>query len=153
LEPSLWQDGWLGFIIRRLYQAAWLEIGRVPAKEKVWRAIHKRDQVYPSTGQPKPAFFRDKNGLSVDLARLTTPARSRIGHAQEPYPPETGLVELPVEAIRAVGSDVGHVPIRAPENYAHAQLTQAVSPVGGKTLSDAAVYRIPQGFVTPSSPR
>lgn len=114
---------------------------------------NKPDQICKETGQPKPAFFRDKSGLSVDLARFSNPERSRIGHAEKPYPRETGLIELTVRRVRDAGSDVGHVPVSAPRrNYAHAQFTSVPGSSGLDQLSKGARYKIQQRFKAPTTP-
>jgi hypothetical protein len=125
----------------------WIAIHHIPSDEKVWRAIYKPDQIYKESGKPKPAFFRDKNGLSCDLARFSTPEMSRVGHADKPYPPETGLVEIELGEVRTVGSDVRHVPIReSRQNYAHAQFTSALGAIAAESLSTSSGYRVNQRF-------
>jgi len=115
----------------------------VPGDAKLWRALHKPDQYYKDSGKPKPSFFRDKNGLSCDLARLSTPARSKLGHGPKPYPPGSGLVEFTAERVRAAGSDVSHEPVKLPrQNYAHAQLSSTLDGTGADLLAKAATYVI-----------
>ena len=146
-EPRLWKSGLAGCIIRALYRVAWIRIRFVPGEERLWRALNRSEQVYAKTGQPKPSFFRDKNGLSCDLARFSTPERSRLGHGATPYPSESGLVEVNARLVRDAGSDVRHAPVKVPRrNYAHAQLTSALSSIGADLLAKNARYRIRQSF-------
>src|SRR5213594_140312 len=102
-ENRLWRPGFLGLISRALFRMAWIRIQLIPGEERLWRALHKREQVY-ADGTIKPAFFRDVSGLSCDLARFSTPERSRRGHGRQPYPQETGLVEFRARHVRAAGS-------------------------------------------------
>src|SRR6266699_160374 len=93
-EKRLWETGLLGSISRAMFRWLWLRIQLVPDREKCWRAVNKPDHIYkpgtPRAGKLKPSFFRDKKGLSFDLARFSTMERSRIGHAEKPYPVGTG---------------------------------------------------------------
>lgn len=124
-----------------------MKIQVVPDTEKLWRAINKPEQVYKDTGRPKPAFFRDKTGLSCDLARFSTPERSRIGHGEKPYPAESGLVEFETQMVRTAGADVRHAPVKEPRrNYAHAQIESLLSAAGQEAMSKLARYRVNQSF-------
>ena len=153
-ERRLWDAGLRGYIIRRFFRLAWIRIRFIPGDECLWRAVNKPDQVYKDTGRPKPAFFRDKSGLSVDLSRLSSPERSRVGHGAKPYPTESGLVEIRVSMVRDAGTDVNHVPVREPRlNYAHAQFTSLLGSSGLQALAQAAHYRIQPRFTTSSSRR
>jgi hypothetical protein len=146
-EPKLWKTGFLGYIVRLLFRMAWININHIPSEEKLWRAVNKPDQVYKDTGRPKPSFFRDRSGLSCDLARFSTPEKSRVGHGTKPYPPDSGLVEFTVSTVRALGSDVVHKPVRDPKpSYAHAQLTTVLIGDPAEDLAKAVTYRIPHGF-------
>jgi hypothetical protein len=138
-------------MVRALYRLTWQRIQLLPDNERLWRAVRQRDQVY-ATGELKPSFFRDESGLSCDLARFSTPEASRRGHAEQPYPLEAGLVEFKVLDVRAVGSDVEHVPLQiSPRNYAHSQFTSIIErPDGEEQLVAAASFRIPQRFRVPS---
>lgn len=64
MKKWLWQDGLAGWLVRVIYRITWILIDYIPDDEKLWRALYKKDQLY-SDGSPKPAFFRDKSGLSV----------------------------------------------------------------------------------------
>jgi hypothetical protein len=111
--------------------------------------VNKPDQVY-ADGRLKPAFFRDRTGLSVDLARFSTPEVSRVGHAEKPYPTESGLVELRVSDVRQAGTDIRHEPVSQPRrNYAHSQLTSVPGQAGLEALSKVATFRIDQRFKKP----
>jgi len=146
LERTLWQCGFLGFIVRFLFKALWLTIRLIPDEERLWRAVRKPDQVYKD-GRLKPSFFRDKSGLSCDLARFSTPEKSRMGHGLNPYPPESGLVEIRVLNVRAVGSDVAHRPITTPRrNYAHTEFTSVPDSKGLDSLVQASTFRIMHTF-------
>jgi hypothetical protein len=129
---------------RALFKRRWRQIQFIPDDEKLWRALHRLEQIYPKghpkaelVGKPKPSFFRDRNGLSCDLARFSTEQQSRLGYGDEPYPVGAGLVEFTASQFRKVQSDVGHKPVAGPntrnaspnslrgpkENYAHVQVT------------------------------
>ena len=149
-ERKLWKSGLTGSIVRLIFRAVWVRIQQIPDSERLWRTLHKPDLVYKHNGKPKPAFFRDKNGLSCDIARLSTPQRTKIGYSKKPYPDKAGVVEFSVEQVRAAGSDVSHKPVKPPlvprRNYAHAQLNDPLSGEGESSLSEEAVFRIPQRF-------
>jgi len=150
-ETKLWMSGLVGFAVRWIFRLTWRRIEFIPPGEKLWRALHKVDQVYREprrAGRPKPSFFRDKWGLSCDLARFSTAERSRIGHAEKPHPAEAGLVEFSVGNVREIGSDVRHEPVRKPRrNYAHAQFTSTPSTPARSKLADKSTYHVPQRFV------
>lgn len=132
----------------RLWFRIWrIRLTFIPDKEKLWRALHRADQVYKETGRPKPSFFRDRSGLSCDLARFSTPERSRRGHGPKPYPPECGLVEISTALVREAGSDVAHVPVNeVPRNYAHTQFVSVVAGEGLELLARESTYRIHHRF-------
>ena len=107
-----------------------MPLGEIPRTECLWRSVYKPDQI-KKDGTLKPAFFRDKRGLSCDLAKLSTVDASRLGHAVPPmWPITSGLARFTVANVRDVGadSDVVHEPLGATpssrENYAHCQLTK-----------------------------
>jgi hypothetical protein len=170
-EDRLWRDGFVGYMVRALYRLTWQRIQFLPADEHLWRAFHQRDQVY-ATGELKPSFFRDRSGLSCDLARFSNPEASRRGHSDKMYPAEAGLVEFRVLDVRAVGSDVEHDPVKRPRqslsfgrpistllartwstlrlwrrrhNYAHSKVTSPIRrPDGEEYLATVASFRIQQ---------
>ena len=125
----------------------WLRIKLVPDREKCWRAFNKLDHIYkpgtPRAGKLKPSFFRDKKGLSFDLATFSTKERSRVGHAEKPYPVGTGLVEWSAAHVREAESDVSHRPVTHPKkNYAHAQLATVLNGKGEEHMSKVARFVI-----------
>jgi hypothetical protein len=123
----------------------WIRIQLIPDEERLWRALHQRDQVY-ANGEIKPAFFRDIHGLSCDLARFSTPERSRRGYGQQAFPQGAGLVEFRARHVRAAGSDVRHEPKKEPPpNYAHSQFTVCLERAGQDLLKREAQFRIAQG--------
>jgi hypothetical protein len=87
----------------------------------LWRAVYNDFQM--RDGQLKPGFFRDKRGLSCDLARFSTREKSRLGRGL--WPTTAGLVEISAGLVRGVTqikthSDVLHDPVTEPKkNYAH----------------------------------
>ena len=99
-------------------------------------------------GIPKPSFFRDRNGLSCDLARFSTPERSRRGYADAPWPEEAGLVEFRARDVRDARSDVQHTPLKKPNwpfrNYAHCILNPNPPTEGIDHLTRVCTWRIPQ---------
>jgi hypothetical protein len=129
-----------------VYRRLWLRIEVLPDEELLWRVVNKADQVYKN-GRPKPSFFRDSSGLSCDLARFSTPARSCAGYGERSYPPESGLVEMTTILVREAGSDVTHRPVTTPtRNYAHAQLVTLLPPEGREMLAKKVVFRVPHRF-------
>jgi hypothetical protein len=143
-ERQLWKDGLIGYAVRAIYHLTWRRIRWIPDNERLWRALHKRDQVYAKTGMIKPSFFRDRSGLSCDLARFTTPEASRLGHGDQDSPAEAGLVEFRALDVRRCGSDVQHAPVKTPRpNYAHSMFTSVVEGTEGEDLARAACFRIP----------
>jgi hypothetical protein len=102
-----------------------VKLQSIPAAETLWRSVYKKEQL-KADGTVKPGFFKDKRGLSCDLARFSTVEQSRRGHQDPPaWPNEAGLVEFTVGAVRDVGSDVEHKPLRNPpddmNNYSHCE--------------------------------
>lgn len=147
LTQRVWRTGFLGFIARRIHRALWIKISHIPDSEKLWRAVNKPEQVYAKTGKPKPAFFRDKSGLSCDIARFSTPEKSRVGHGPKPYPADSGLIEMDAGLIRKAGADVAHRPVKDPKrNYAHAQLTSLLTATGEALLGDSVTFKVPHKF-------
>jgi hypothetical protein len=114
-----------------------VKLQSIPPSEKLWRSVYKKEQLRRD-GTVKPSFFKDKRGLSCDLARFSTIELSRRGHQVPPaWPNEAGLVEFTVAAVRAVGSDVEHKPLRMPpdnmNNYSHCEFA---TPLEGNAASD-----------------
>lgn len=139
----LWSKGWRGWLARKLYRLFWRRIRYIPRDEKLWRAVYKKDQVYED-GQLKPAFFRDRSGLSCDLARFSTVERSRRGYSLQ-WPEEAGLVEFSVGLVRDNGSDVEHAPVRQPhQNYAHCLFTELLHHPDTDNLAEAASWVVKQ---------
>lgn len=108
-----------------------MTLRNLPSREKLWRSVYKADQLKPD-GSLKAGFFKDKRGLSSDLARLSTIEKSRRGYQVPPtWPEEAGLVELTVGVVRKVGADVNHTPLCPPQvpytNYAHAQIDRGLN--------------------------
>lgn len=95
-------------------------------------------------GSLKPGFFRNKAGISCDLAILSTEERSRRGYVKPPWPDEAGLVEIRVSQVRARGSDVTHEPDRELDNYAHCVFTKDLSKPEAKKLAKEARVVIAQ---------
>lgn len=154
-------------MVRKLYRITWQQIRLLPDRERLWRALRQKDQLYP-TGEIKPSFFRDRSGLSCDLARFSTPEASRRGHGEQAYPAEAGLVEFSVLDVRAIGSDVLHVPVKTTvpvaraasffsrlrlrgsthsiRNYAHAQFTSYLERPEAEQLILRSFFLIEQRF-------
>lgn len=111
-----------------------MQLPHLPDEERLWRAVHKPEQLYKD-GSVKPSFFRDnRGGLSCDLARFSSQERSRLGYATPRWPVESGLVEFSPRNVRSVGSDVEHRPDRRLRNYAHSQFTTKLSNVQEQQL-------------------
>ena len=107
----------------------WITLNPLCGRETLWRVINNKSQV-KADGTLKPGFFRNKNGLSCDLALYTTRKRCLRGMKMKPWPVYSGLVGFDVESVRQEGSDVKHKPLREkyPDgkhvNYAHCQFTE-----------------------------
>lgn len=113
----------------------------------LWRAVYRKDSL-KSDGTLKPAFFRDKRGLSCDLARFSTVERSRLGMVVPPvWPSTSGLARFAVRDVRRAGTTVSHVPVRASTtvvaeqtrpvraNYAHCQFVDELTTATAKQLA------------------
>lgn len=136
---------------RMLFKLAWRTIGLVPNDEHIWRSVNRPDHIYkpgtPRAGELKPSFFRDKRGLSFDLARFSTVEGTRRGHAPTPYPVQSGVVQLTGLMVRQAGTDVEHVPVLTPaRNYAHCQFTSVPEQGGLDFLSSNAVHIVRHRF-------
>lgn len=114
-----------------LWRFSHKRIGHIPNGQVLWRTIYKEEQLYPKTskvnpGKPKPAFFRDRSGLSCDLAILSTKEKSRLGYGNPPRPAYSGLAQFTVDNVRCtpVSSDVHHAPVHlnGEYNYAHSMV-------------------------------
>ena len=142
LRTWLWRDGWIGWLVREIYRKKWKIIDHIPDDEKLWRAIYKKEQLY-NDGNIKPAFFRDRSGLSCDLARFSSIEKSRLGYIPPPRPSGTGLVEIGVSHARAAGTDVYHKPIMVPApNYSHCQFSRHLDTVQAQLICAAAEFRV-----------
>lgn len=143
MEKTLWNDGRVGSFARTTYRKLWVEITELPEGEKLWRSVYKKDQV-KKDGSVKPSFFRDKRGLSCDLARLSTVEKSRRGYGDPPqWPEQAGLVEFTVRVVRRIGSDAAHRPLKEPyENYSHAELTTHLQSEQAKNLMASDEYQV-----------
>jgi hypothetical protein len=124
----LWSPNAIGFLIRVLFSVANKKIAFIPNNQKLWRAICKPEQM--KKGKIKPSFFRDKRGMSCDLAIFSSIEKSRRGCLLPPWPENSGLIEFSVNTIRLLHSDISHHPLkrnknnpRRRKNYAHCQLT------------------------------
>ena len=141
MRTRLWRDGWIGWLVREIYRRKWKIIDHIPGDEKLWRAVYKKDQLYPN-GNIKPAFFRDKTGLSCDLARFSTVEQSKRGYAPPPWPDAAGLVEIRVIHARQAGSDVRHKPISGEHpNYSHAEFTAHLTTPLAEDICRLAKFR------------
>ena len=148
MEKLLWLKNSIGLLARRVARAFWYTVSFLPDEEKLWRSVYlPRDQL-KKTGEVKRAFFRDKTGLSCDIARFSTAERSRRGHADPlAWPAESGLLEFSVASVRKVGSDVCHVPVRnPPTNYAHCEFSVWLTTDQAEDLVELAEMCIPHSF-------
>jgi hypothetical protein len=108
----------------------------------LWRAIYKKDQLYEHGGI-KPVFFRDKNGLSCDLARFSSMEQSRRGYKPPPWPDAAGLVEFSACDVRMANSDIEHKPLSGEHpNYSHSQLTTLLSKPEQELMCTVAKFRV-----------
>jgi hypothetical protein len=147
LKTVVWTDGWVGSLARTGYRLLWVRLRGIPDREVLWRSVYKPDQI-KRDGTLKHGFFRDRRGLSCDLARFSTVDGSRMGTVVPPvWPPTSGLARFAVRHVRVAGTDVEHVPLRAgvrvvegesrPEraNYAHCQFKQELTTAQAKQLA------------------
>jgi len=138
MRKIVWTNTFWGFCIRIIYRIFWIKIKYIPNDEILWRAVYNEKQV-KKDGTLKPAFFRDKNGLSCDLARFSTIEKSRMGHKKPPrWGLHSGLVELDVSTLREIGADVQHKPIKKKRenNYAHCQFSSFLATDLARKLID-----------------
>lgn len=139
----IWQIGSVGSIVRTLLEFFSVRIQSIPSEQKLWRAVYKKEQL-KRNGKPTAAFFRDRNGLSCDLAIFTTTERSRRGIKRPPWPEGTGLVEFSVALVRdpPIESDVRHHPLKKSKsqrkNYAHCRLSTHLDADQGRHLAETS---------------
>lgn len=135
----------LGYFVRLYNRLTWKKLNRIDDWELLWRAVYNKHQLKPD-GTLKSNFFRDKNGLSCDLASYTTIKRALRGVQDPPRPLFGGLVEFSVESVRSpeIGSDVEHKPaiLNYRRNYAHCQLTTYLTQGQSRTLKGKICYRV-----------
>jgi len=130
------------------FRIFWIKIRSLPGEERLWRAIYEKDQLR-NDGTPRPAFFRDKNGVSCDLSRFSTQEKSRFGHKIPPrWGKGAGLVEFCVKDASEAGSNVEHHPVKTQEvlNYAHCQLATHLSTKQADQLRKQAKIVIEPSF-------
>jgi hypothetical protein len=87
-------------------------------------AYYFRGQPDPFRGQPDPS-------VSVDLARMTTPERTRQGAR---HPDQVGVGELPAHVPLGLGLTVRHAPIDG--NNAHCLIEGVTTRAVCQTLAD-----------------
>ncbi len=114
---------------RRLAKFSWLNLGNVPQPENIWRSVYNIHQIKPS-GELKSSFFKG-DGISCDIALLTTRERARLGFKPKKRPITAGLVELGVKDVLEVsGSGVSHVPlitIEREKHYSHCEFAKKLT--------------------------
>jgi hypothetical protein len=128
--PLIWRDSFIGSLTRRLCRSLRVEISCLPDDELLWRAICKKEQYDFVKRKPKRSFFRDKKGLSLDLARFSTRELTMEGYClSHPFHPSSGLAEMPVAALNEADGDVRHKPVLEPDedHYCHCQLAGFIS--------------------------
>lgn len=158
MKTVVWADGWVGSLVRMGYRLFWAPLQGIPDREVLWRSVYKPDQI-KRDGTLKHAFFRDKRGLSCDLARFSTVDISRMGTVVPPvWPSTSGLARFAVRHVRGAGTDVEHVPVKAgmrivddekrPEraNYAHCQFTTPLTTDAAKQLVKETLIEPMPGF-------
>ena len=145
-EKVLWQKNLPGYLLRVFFSAANFKITHIPDNATLWRAVCRPEQI--KNGKLKRGFFRDKRGLSCDLAIFSTIEKSRRGNLLPPWPEGSGLVEFEVATIRSenVQSDVHHDPKKKVKrknrkNYAHSILLPELSSPAEKWMLDDSNHR------------
>ncbi len=94
-------------------------------------------------GKIKPSFFRDRSGLSCDIARFSTVEKSRRGYVPPPWPDAAGLVGIKVSHARQAGSDVLHKPLPGKyPNYSHSQFAAHLTTDQAALLCKVAEFRV-----------
>lgn len=145
---------WLSRLFNRITCKKLKNLG---SEEIFWRAVYSSFHI-KDNGQLKPGFFKDKNGLSCDMALYTTVKRALYGAQKPPRPNGAGLSEFSAKDTRSkkVNSDVEHKPIcnveKLPEkdnsvvklmkNYAHCQFTTCLSTGEARALINLQRYRV-----------
>jgi hypothetical protein len=121
LKRWVWKKSFLGFLARCVYKFRWAKIENIPDGAKLWRAIYADTQL-KDDGTIKSSFFRDRDGVSCDLADFTTKKAAMRGSAPKPRPDYAGLVEFDAKTLRAHGREPAHDPTDNPlegKDYAH----------------------------------
>jgi hypothetical protein len=147
-NPPLWSPTLRGWLARLLFRLAWKSIqAPIPGDELLWRSVWRPDDQLKEDGTLKHGFFRDKDGVSCDLARFSTVERSRRGYGMPPpWPHESGLTEFDANLVRENGSDVRHDPDTETNNYAHAKFTATLTTGQAKALAKRVKFRVPHRF-------
>ena len=117
---------------------------RLDDADVLWRAVYQQESVNKKTGKVKPAFFKDKTGLSCDLASLTTEELAMRGSNINPRPTYSGLVEFSVENVRSPGvdCDVLHKPLSWWRNYAHCQFARLLEVLEREEMVKRCTMRV-----------
>jgi len=112
-------------VVRALYKKHWRILRYIPKSQRLWRVIPP-EQI-DEDGTLKSGFFRS-NGLSSDIAILTSKRRCRMGHSDpRTWPATHGLAQITVGMVKEVSHStvgVSHDPLTTPKdkviNYSHA---------------------------------
>lgn len=136
MDPLLWLPTWRGSLARFLYRSAWRIIeSRIPDDERIWRSVSELQVA--DDGTLTSGYFRGQE-VSCDLARFSTPERSRRGYGEPPWSDQSGLVEITTRLVRDHGTDVKHAPSLSPRNYSHSLFTSKLTTGQAKRLATVA---------------
>lgn len=134
----------IGPLIKLKNRLFWVELEYISDDERVWRTVYNKYQIKKS-GELKSSFFRDKNGLSCDLASYTTVNKAILGITDPPRPKYAGLVQFLVADIRSddIASDIIHKPIKLnnKKNYAHCVLTTYFTQSQANKMKELATFK------------
>ncbi len=150
MKSVIWKKNLAGWLSRKIFEIFWLEIKQIPDDELIWRSVYNKHQI-KDDGTLKSSFFRDRNGLSCDIAKFTTIEKARRGRGIPPrWPESSGLVQFKVLDIREqkINSDIKHDPISdKPKNYSHCILTTTLTEGQSKLMKQKSQLIIKPTFL------
>lgn len=136
----LFRNSFSGWLARFFYRFVWIHIGYLPEETRLWREVPPGRG---KNGKIDQTFFKDKNGLSSDIALFSnekTSSRRRVG--KDGKPEMGGLVCFLVNEIRANNCNVVHAPLKKYPikdklitNYSHTLVNGELSITARKELA------------------
>lgn len=141
----IWGQNFFGWLIRGIFKLLWIKIKYISEDEILWRAVFNRAQI-KDDGTLKSSFFRDRNGLSCDIARFTTEENACKPRGEESlWIKSPGLVILTLRLVRLVYEksdiDVCHSPDKNYNNYAHCMFTKELNRTQARMLTKNPTFQ------------